>query len=305
MRGNLDYQIAQIWKKIDGIGTSKAAFRSASSHKNVNDTLPVSDKVHSFEYKDEVLRTARDIGRFALKYGVKDLSKISYEIVDKWFLEKIDRDVSRDTLRNYLSHVVKIQIALESIASDEQVAYIGYTKEELSSIHSMIKSLNKNGYINRAYSNPGAVVSNLEGNEYYVGLLQYRYGLRVTEAAHIKHSQIDGRTLTIQGKGGYFQNKELTPELSDAIIERMVDSVFKINQNSYRKNLEESARIEGETYYGTHGLRYNYAQNLYIKHYDKNVESGITYIEAHKIALKQTSEEIGHHRAEITMHYLG
>lgn len=305
MRGNLDYQIAQIWKKIDGIGTSKAAFRSASSHKNVNDTLPVSDKVHSFEYKDEVLRTARDIGRFAFKYGVKDLSKISYEIVDKWFLEKIDRDVSRDTLRNYLSHIVKIQIALEAIASDEQVACIGYTKEELSSIHAMLKSLNKNGYINRAYSNPGAIVSNLDNNEYYVGLLQYRYGLRVTEAAHIKRSQMDGHTLTIQGKGGYFQNKELTPELSDTIIERMVEGVFKINQNSYRKNLEESARIEGETYHGTHGLRYNYAQNLYFKHYNENVQRGMTYIEAHKTALKQTSEEIGHHRAEITMHYLG
>jgi hypothetical protein len=305
VRGNLDYQIAQIWKKIDGIGTSKAVFRSASSHKNVNDTLPVSDKVHSFEYKDEVLRTARDIGRFAFKYGVKDLSKILYEIVDKWFLEKIDRDVSRDTLRNYLSHIVKIQIALEAIALDEQVTYIGYTKEELSSIHSMLKSLNKNGYINRAYSNPGAVVSNLEENEYYVGLLQYRYGLRVTEAAHIKHSQIDGYTLMIQGKGGYFQYKELTPELSDAIIERMVEGVFKINQNSYRKNLEESARIEGETYHGTHGLRYNYAQNLYFNHYNENVENGMSYIDAHKTALKQTSEEIGHHRAEITMHYLG
>lgn len=31
----------------------------------------------------------------------------------------------------------------------------------------------------------------------------------------------------------------------------------------------------------------------------------MTYIDAHKTALKQTSEEIGHHRAEITMHYLG
>lgn len=305
MRGNLDYQVAQIWKKIDGIGTSKAAFRSESSHKNVNDTLPVSDKVHSFEYKDEVLRTARDIGRFAFKFGVKDLSKISFEIIDKWFLVKIDRDVSRDTLRNYLSHIVKIQIALEAIAADEHAKYVGYTKEELSSIHAMLKSLNKNGYINRAYSNPGAVVSNLEENEYYVGLLQYQYGLRVTEAAHIKRSQIRGNILTIQGKGGYVQQKELSIELTEAIKERMIDGVFKINQNSYRKNLEESARIEGEAYHGTHGLRYNYAQNLYFKHYDENVGSGMTYMDAHKTALKQTSEEIGHHRAEITMHYLG
>lgn len=305
MRGNLDYQIAQIWKKIDGIGTSKAVFRSESSHKNVNDTLPVSDKVHSFEYKDEVLRTARDLGRFAFKYGVKDLSKISYEIVDKWFLAKTDRDVSRDTLRNYLSHIVKIQIALEAIAADEHAKYVGYTKEELASIHAMLKSLNKNGYINRAYSNPGAIVSNLEENEYYVGLLQYQYGLRVTEAAHIKCSQIQGSILTIQGKGGYFQQKKLSVELADAIKERMIDDVFKINQNSYRKNLEESARIEGETYHGTHGLRYNYAQNIYFNHYNENVESGMTYIDAHKTALKQTSEEIGHHRAEITMHYLG
>lgn len=68
-------------------------------------------------------------------------------------------------------------------------------------------------------------------------------------------------------------------------------------------NLEEFARIEGETYHGTHGLRYNYVQNLYFKHYDENVGNGMTYIDAHKTALKQTSEEIGHHRAEIMVYF--
>lgn len=306
MRGNLSYQVRQIWNHLDGIGLPKAKIRSESSLKNITETLPVSNKVHSYEYKDEVLRTARDIGRYAFSCSIKDMTRITIDVVENWFTNKIDKDVSRDTLRNYLAHIGKIQIALESISLEEGHPYSGFTKEELLTVHATIKTLEKNGYINRAYMNAGVIVSNLSKNEYCVGILQWKFGLRVSEASLIKISQIDGTTLTFIGKGGYTLRKELSKEITEYIIGLMEDGIFKINKNHYRKSLEESSRIEGEKYMGTHGLRYNYAQEFYLKRLNYNHdELGMTWPEAHKKSLLETSEEIGHHRGEITNHYLG
>lgn len=305
MKGNIDYQVGRIWSKLDGIGQSKAEHRSNSSLKNINNSLPVSTKVHSFQYKDEVLRTARDIGRFSFENGIKDLSKISIEIIDRWFMLKIEKNVSRDSLKNYLAHIVKIQLALEAISQEEGRTYSGYTREELMKIHTLLNDLEENGYINRAYQNPGAIVSNLSGNEYCVGLLQYRHGLRITEAKHIKRSQLEGNILTFQGKGGYYLKKELSEGLVKSIIDSMDNGLFKIDENRYRKNLERSALIEGEEYFGSHGLRYNYAQTTYKSFFKKNLSSGHSPVEGHKSAMKQTSEELGHHRPEITNRYTG
>lgn len=305
MKGNLDYQVGHIWSKLDGIGESKAINRSNSTLKNINNSLPISSKVHSYRYKDEVLRTARDLGRFAISCNIKNLSKISFDLVDRWFMLKIEKNVSRDTLKNYLAHIAKIQLALERISGEESRAYIGYTRDDLLNILDMLNQLEKNGYINRAYKNPGALVSNLSGKEYYVGLLQYRYGFRVTEAKQIKLSQFDGNFLTVQGKGGYYLQKELSEDLVKSIIDSMEDGVFKINENRYRKNLERSALIEGEEYFGSHGLRYNYAQTMYKIFFKENLLMGLSPNEANQKAMKQTSEALGHHRAEIIRRYTG
>lgn len=305
MKGNIDYQIGRIWSVLDGIGQSKSEYRSKSSLKNINNSLPVSTKVHSFQYKDEVLRTARDLGRFTFENSIKNLSKISIEIVERWFMQKIEKNVSRDTLKNYLAHIVKIQFALESISKEEGREYNGYTRDELVKIHTTLNELEENEYINRAYQNPGTIVSNLSGNEYLVGLLQYRYGLRITEAKHIKRSQLVGNVLTVQGKGGYYLIKELSEDVAKSIVDSMENNLFLIDENRYRKNLERSSMIEGEEYFGSHGLRYNYAQTIYKIFFKETLTSGLSPAEAHKIAMKQTSEELGHHRPEITNRYTG
>ena len=52
MRGNINYQVNQLWLKVDGISVSKAATRKDSDVKGQNGHK-VSDKVHSYNSKEE------------------------------------------------------------------------------------------------------------------------------------------------------------------------------------------------------------------------------------------------------------
>ncbi|HOV22233.1 MAG TPA: hypothetical protein PLW95_06090 [bacterium] len=60
--------------------------------------------------------------------------------------------------------------------------------------------------------------------------------------------------------------------------------------------MKETCQQLQEDYYGTHGLRWNYAQ----EQHQENMENGMTYEQS----LNETSEKMGHSRADITEHYL-
>lgn len=305
MRGSLSWQINQIWSVIDGIGISKAITRKESIYTTIDDTHRVSGMVHSFEYKDEVLRTIKELAGFAKDhFDIKDLEKIHGAILEKYIENKIADGVSRDTLENYTAHLAKFNIALEKIAQKSSNSFQAFTKNDLMSVRELIIDLARNNHVNRAYKNPGAVISNLAKKEYIVGRLQLEYGLRITEASYIKSSQISENLLIFFGKGGYKQYKELSEELLILLYDNMEDGLFQVDQNRYRKELKESARIEGDTYGGSHGLRYNFAQEKFITTLENNLDNKMSFEDAERNALKETSEALGHHREEITLHYL-
>lgn len=304
MRGPIKYQASQVWSKLDGIGISKADYRKENPVKNVDNTRSTSPLVHSFKYKDETFNTCKNLFMFAHQRGVKDMTKITIDIVENWFEEKIDRELTRDTLRNYLSLVVKIQIALEAIADDEGNDYTGFTKEDLSHIHQTIKSMDRNNGYDRAYKNPGLMIGLFSDERmHFTGILQWKYGLRITEASHIKEKQLKDTTLTFSGKGGYPQIKELTEEHANTLRRLMVDGLFKVNQNKYRRGLEEHALALREKYSGSHGLRYNYLQNVTNVEFYKEVAKGTPPEKAMSIARKIASKEAGHHREDIIRVY--
>jgi len=63
------------------------------------------------------------------------------------------------------------------------------------------------------------------------------------------------------------------------------------------EDLKEASLLSGQVYQGSHGFRYNFAQEKY----EQLLSDGFGHWEA----LKEVSELMGHHRPEITMHYLG
>ena len=306
MRGSIKGQLNYIWKKIDGIGASKREARNSNNLKSIDGNRPVSGLVHSYEYKDEIFKTGRQLGEFAREnFGIKDFEKINGRVIESFIEHKISEGVSKGTLDNYISHLSKIQIGLERIVNENGREYRAFTKEDLASVKEIVRDLTPNQHVNRAYNNPNALISNLFGKEFVCAKLQLDYGLRITEASFIKENQLDGNTLTFQGKGGYILQKELSPELANQIRNHMENGVFKVDQNHFRESLKEACRIEGENYTGAHGLRYNFAQNTFIERFDNNLAKGMSVDEAEKEALKYTSEQMGHHREEITKHYLG
>ena len=306
MKGSIRGQLNYIWKQIDGIGVSKKEARSNSYLKSVDGNRQVSGLVHSFEYKDEIFKTGKQLGEFAKEnLGIRDFEKIDGRVVESFIEHKISEGVSKGTLDNYISHLSKIQIGLEKIASQHGKEYSAFTKEDLASVKEIVRDLTPNQHINRAYNNPNALISNLPGKEFVAAKLQLDYGLRITEATFIKENQLEDNTLTFQGKGGYILQKELSPELANQIRSYMENGVFKVDQNHFRESLKDACRIEGENYTGAHGLRYNFAQNTFIERFENNLSKGMSVEEAEREALKYTSEEMGHHREEITKHYLG
>lgn len=72
---------------------------------------------------------------------------------------------------------------------------------------------------------------------------------------------------------------------------------FKIDITQYREALKDAALMTQQPYQGTHGLRWNFAQERF---YTIQAIGGLTYEQA----LQQVSWEMKHERASVTEHYL-
>lgn len=305
MRGSMSSQVGFIISKLNGIGSSKSEFRSRNSLRSLDGSRSVSPKIHSFEYKNEVFRTGCELGNYARsEFSVKDFTKVDGKVLYSYIDKKIEQGVSRETLQNYCGHLTKIEHGLQQFAHDHKQEYVAFDRDDLRVVAETISNLEKSEVVNRAYENPGAIISNLAEKEHIVGQLQLEYGLRVAEATHIKSSQLQGNRLTYQGKGGYERAVQLSSELVRDLRDNMKNGRFEVSQNEYRNGLKESARIEGESYNGSHGLRYNFAQENYTKELENGIKSGLKIEHANTNALLKTSKDLGHHREEITLRYL-
>jgi integrase len=130
--------------------------------------------------------------------------------------------------------------------------------------------------------------------------LQYHYGLRASEAILIQRSQLEPKTkiLNIQGKGGYWRKIHLSSEIYSTIESELnTNGSYQINYMTYYDELKKAVIKRNEIWYGTHGLRYNYAQR---KMQEYKAE-GLSELEARE----KVSYKLGHHRPEIINIYLG
>jgi hypothetical protein len=72
---------------------------------------------------------------------------------------------------------------------------------------------------------------------------------------------------------------------------------MNFNKSAYREALKEAAFESNQDYHGSHGLRWNYAQ----ERMDELLKAtSMTYVEG----LQAVAWEMGHERADISEHYL-
>ena len=242
--------------------------------------------------------------------GIKHIEQGNADHVRLFLEQRIENGISRNTWNREASAMNKLAVAL-NWASEKLHWNRDYNfSRDINSIrHDAVMELHKNDD-SRAYKAPTQLIASLKiSNHLIAARLQYEGGARIREISNLKMDQFKGITkdaLTGErvgiihinnGKGGYERDMYVTPATYDkalAQVER--HGQFNIDNNQYRNELKIASVKSGERYSGTHGLRWNYAQQT-MKTLQKN---GLRY----ESALLATSERMGHHRMEITEHYL-
>lgn len=312
MRGSPVYQVHRLFDEtINCIGQSKhqakeAARQEITRQNRANTWHAVGKKLGVYSYK--TADAYRDVWRHAFSYardnfGIRDITKLTPEAIQSFLQAKLDQGVKHSTFMQYAAALEKLEVALNIYSEKHSLNRTYDFSQAIKAVREIAHSSLERFSFNRAYDNPQKVIDNLTGTARMVARLQYEAGLRVKETALIKESQLkDNNRLEIKGKGGKIRTVELPRDLYNELknrIENSPDRTFRHNQASYRRELEAAARAAGENPRGkgTHGLRWNFAQ----EHFQRVLEEtgSPTY------AMASTSEALGHDRADITAHYLG
>lgn len=314
MRGSVANQSNQIWQHVDGIGKSKIEARNNSNLVGQNGHK-VSDLVHSFRSKDEFINRAKELGTYAREnFNIKDMQSIKNEVISSYINDKIEQGLNYRSISTYVSQLEKIQVGLEKMNQAEMKRltpeYINshpkvashqnlFNRQSLINARKIAKEQAvRPKHTNRAYSNLNEIKSNISPENKIAYELQQKHGLRVAETTLIREKQLNpDQILTIQGKGGYTRNISLSKELYQKIETHIRENgSYKVPYNDYRNDLKQAIEKTGQTFNGTHGLRYSYAQ----KQLGEYLKQGYSKDEA----LTKISYELGHHRIEITYHYI-
>ena len=310
MRGTIDWQIREVFKTVDKIGTSKhdakieARDNGATTWHDVGKELGV----HSFSTADSYRDVWRHACEFAKEeYGVKNIEKITGQEIAGYLESKVRDGVSHATLAQYSAALEKFEVALNRYASEH-----GTSREY--SFHESIQEVKDSANLerfegSRAYADPDRLVAEVQGDIYSIAAaIQREGGARIAEANHITQGQLHGIRpdastgeqkgwIEVEGKGGKVRETGVSPETYNRVAREISETRrFDFDKRGYARELESAAERSGQGHQGTHGLRWSWAQE---RHAELQ-EHGRTYEQA----LGLVSVELGHDRADITEHYL-
>lgn len=239
------------------------------------------------------------------EFAVNKVTDIRPEHIETFIEQKAD--LSPKSLKNVSSAIGKLENVIEQKLGLE--VDFG-NREDYSGrwLANKIASEMEYSSLRGAYENPKALIENLSSPTHQlVAELQWQGGLRIHEVQQIKESSLrelsnsgmhEYQGVLVKGKGGY---ERLIP-IPGSLWEKLKDHIdqhgrIDFRYNEYLNDLRQSAWETGQAYQGSHGLRYNFAQEKY----EELLNAGY----GHNEALKEVSELLGHHRLEITQHYLG
>lgn len=311
MKGNANYQVQQLYATVNEIGTSKHTAKAEardSGAKTFHD-IAKQDGIHSYNTADayrDVWRAVADTAK--TDFGVKDLEKLTSEHVNAFLSDKVNEGIARATFDQYASAVEKLETALNRYA-DAKGSGNKYKFDLKATRQEAAIELGERAWQARAYTDPKALIDSVQGQYKLAAQIQHESGGRVREVSQIRPDQlrglkVDERTgklkgwVQIKGKGGKTRDLGVSPKTYKQIEAAVAGGkTYKVDSYSaYTKALGRAAAATGQQYNGSHGIRWNAAQE-YMAACQKN---GMKYEEA----LKATSQMLGHERASITERYL-
>jgi integrase len=282
-----------------------------------SDKLGARTAIYSYGTAEKYKDTWHSLAEFAKQeFGLRDITKLEASHIQAYLENKIAEGVKYSTFQRECAALAKFEQALTRFAqSDAAEKYkVSNTefnfKEAIESAREVAKETLDRDIRDRGFENPKEVISNLAREESKIAAsVQYEGGARISEACYIKENQLKGIvTDKVTGqevgkihldntKGGkprdIYVSKETYQKLENYIKE---NGEFRISKNTYSHYINNAAKAAGEKVHDTHSFRYNFAQ----ERYNQYLESGYT----HEQALQSVSWEMGHERADITLHYL-
>ncbi len=300
MKGSINYQVSQIMKQLTGHGISKYETRIKSSMKGENNHQ-VSNLIHSSNYDKAVKTTAISLAQFAKNNGIKDMEKINNETIEKYVNEKIQKGNLNKSISVPLSHLLKIQHALNKTfynRTGRENAQL-FSKEKIKELRVKANKTAKKSDKNKikSYSNPNIFLSKIAKRSVLQIDLMMQTGIRVNDTINIKKNQLlANNEIRFRSKGGKVFIKKIDPNLYYKIKKAVVSNTYNIAYKTFYRDMKKVASENNIVWSGTHGLRHSWAK----KDFSNNLKNGLS----NKKSLLKTSQEMAHNRGEITKLYI-
>jgi len=312
MRGSVNWQVQQVFDTVNCIGQSKHAAKEDARHSGARTWEQIGARigVYSYATADAYRETWRHVLEYAKsEYGVKDLERLTKEHVVAYLESKIEDGVLRATFDQYAAACAKLEQALSKFAKEKESGKV--YAFDLQAVRALAASeLGGRSELSRAYSDSDRLVSAVQGDQHALAAaIQRESGARIKEVSLIKREQLRGLRpdriseqlkgwIEIRGKGGKIRELAMRPETYHRLEASIAlhNGRFAIVGDRYRADLKQAALGTSQSYQGSHGLRWSWAQGRH----DQLQRDGMTYEQS----LTCVSQEMGHERADITEHYL-
>lgn len=287
--------------EILDVGTSRHELKTEAREKGLHGSHEINGSIgitswasyHKLESQANVF----GVWCFAT-YGLNNINQIKPEHVTGFINALVNHDYAKNTVQGYAAGLNKLahvfDTALGGTRSESWAKAIDDCRSAISTC--IAKDTNT-----RAYADPQAIVSAMPDERLQLcAAMQLDHGLRIADATKINANNIsaDDTTLRIDNsKNG--QTLEIQLKTGEAEqIRSLADErgMIAVGQGEYRAALEKACIATGQEFNGSHGLRHNYAQHRM----DDLMSHGTSY----ETALSKVSDEMGHHRPEITLTYL-
>lgn len=318
VRGSINYQVNQIFLKsqIFTPGVSKHGAKAEARGAGAITSADLGKSLHIYSYS--TARTYKDVwhqfGHYARKeLGVRDLETLAGEHVRAYLQSRIADGIKHATFKKEAAALAKFENAINKYSQNTGSGKQYDFRTAMADVRAEAAQTLERFQGTRAYADPNALIGKISNDTYNLAAsIQHESGARVYEASKIDADQLSGRGTdphtgkevgfvrldpadTKGGKGRMISvSSETYSRLEGHISEH---GVFRVRDpDSYRNAIERAAAASNQEYTGSHGLRWNFAQ----ERVEELQRAGLTYDQA----ISQTSWDMGHERADITEHYL-
>ncbi len=315
IRGSINFQVNTVFKE-SGIfqpGTSKHVQKSLARADGARTWADLGQRLSIYSYgtAETYKDTWHQCAHWAKEnLGIKDIEKLQGEHIKAFLETRIADGIKYSTFERECAALAKFENALNMYAAQAGKDTTYEFRGAITEIKQEASQVLDRTVETRAYENPKGIISSIDSSKYQtVASIQYEGGARLNEVWRIEKEDLKGiredphtgnqiGAISVVGKGGKERDIYVSTETYQAvasIVER--EGSMNFDKDHYREAIKEAAIESGQEYHGSHGLRWNYAQER-MDELEKNTD--MTYEER----LQEVAWEMGHERADITERYL-